>query len=111
MVVALSWSRSKPKQVVIAGKADDAGTQAMLHEVHRHFVPHELLILADGGASQQFFADHVEFMKGVTKIDNQATAYVCENFVCQLPTNDLKTVSDLLTRRKAAVKTSAENSR
>ena len=37
-------------------------------------------------------------MKSVTKIDNQPTAYVCENFVCQLPTTDLKTVANLLTR-------------
>src|SRR5215470_11294103 len=58
MLVALSWSRSKPKQVVIAGKADDAAMQVMLREVRRHFVPHEVLILADGGAGQQYFAVH-----------------------------------------------------
>jgi hypothetical protein len=99
MLVALSWSRSKPKQVVIAGKADDAATQAMLREVHRHFVPHEVLILADAGAGQQFFGDRIEFMKGVTEIDNQPTAYVCENFVCQLPTTDVKIFANLLTPR------------
>jgi len=104
MLVALSWSRTKPKQVVIAGKADDAATTAMLREVRRHFVSHEVLILADGSAGQQFFGERVEFMKSVSKIDNQPTAYVCENFVCQLPTTDLKTVADLLTRRNAAGK-------
>jgi uncharacterized protein YyaL (SSP411 family) len=110
MLVAFSWSRSKPKQVVIAGKANDAATQVMLCEVHRHFVPHEVLILADGGAGQQFFADRVEFMKSVSKIDNKPTAYVCENFVCQLPTTDLKTLANLLTR-PASSKGSAESSR
>ncbi|MBA3609549.1 MAG: thioredoxin domain-containing protein, partial [Chthoniobacterales bacterium] len=111
MLVALSWSRSKPKQVVIAGKADDAATRAMLREVHRHFVPHEVLILADDGAGQEFFGERVEFMKSVSMIDNQPTAYVCENFVCQLPTTDLKTVANLLTRRNAAGKASDEMSR
>jgi hypothetical protein len=38
-------------------KADDAATQATLREVHRRFVPHEVLILADGGAGQQFFSE------------------------------------------------------
>jgi hypothetical protein len=108
MLVALSWSRSKPKQVVVAGRADDAATQAMLREVHRHFVPHEVLILADGGKNQQFFSDRVEFMKSVSEIDNRATAYVCENFVCQLPTNDLRTLADLLVHGKTSGKTSAE---
>jgi uncharacterized protein len=110
MLIALSWSRSKPKQVVIAGKADDAATQAMLHEVHRHFVPHEVLILADGGAGQHFFSERVEFMKSVTETDGKPTVYVCENFVCQLPTTDLKTLANLLTR-PAPGKTSAQISR
>jgi len=98
MLVALSWSRSKPKQVVIAGNADEVETKAMLREVHRQFVPHEVLILADGESGQRFFAERVEFMKGVSQIDNRPTAYVCENFVCQLPTNDLKTLASFLTR-------------
>jgi uncharacterized protein YyaL (SSP411 family) len=110
MLVALSWARSKPKQIVIAGKADDAATSAMLREVHRHFLPHRLLILANAGAGQQFFAERVEFMKSVGKIDNKPTAYVCENFVCQLPTTDLKTLANLLTR-PAPGKASAEISR
>lgn len=110
MLVALSRSRSKPKQVVIAGKADDPATQAMLRKVHRHFVPQRVLILADAGAGQQFFSERVEFMKSVGQIDNKPTAYVCENFVCQLPTTDLKTLAKLLTR-PAPGKASAEISR
>jgi uncharacterized protein YyaL (SSP411 family) len=110
MLVALSWSRSKPKQVVIAGKADDATTQAMLREVHQHFVPHEVVILADGDAGQRFFAEHVEFMKSVGETEGKPTAYVCENFVCQLPTTDLKTLANLLTGQ-APGKTSAKVSR
>jgi uncharacterized protein len=111
MLVALFWSRSKPKQVVIAGKADDRETSAMLREVHRHYVPHEVVILADGGAGQQFFADRVEFMKSVAKIDDKPTAYVCENFVCQLPTTDVKKLAELLIRPSAAVKLPATTSR
>ena len=111
MALALSWSRSKPKQVVIAGNADDAETKAMLREAYRHFVPREVFILADGGAGQKFFADRVEFMKGVSKIDNRPTAYVCENFACQLPTNDLKKLADLLTRRNPRPKASTQVAR
>ena len=111
MLVALSWSRSKPKQVVIAGKADDAAMQVMLREVRRHFVPHEVLILADGGAGQQYFAEHVEFMKNVTETDGKPTAYVCENFVCQLPTTDVKKLAELLIRPSTAIKAPATTSR
>ncbi len=68
----------------------------MLREVHRHFVPHRLLLLADGGAGQEFFGERVEFMKSVSMIENQPTAYVCENFVCQLPTTDVAQLAKLL---------------
>jgi uncharacterized protein YyaL (SSP411 family) len=49
-------------------------------------------------------------MKSVGKIDNKPTAYVCENFACQLPTTDLKTLANLLTR-PAPAKASTETSR
>ncbi len=73
-----------------------------------HFVPHEVVILADGGAGQEFFSQRVEFMKSVTQIDNKPTAYVCENFVCQLPAIDLKTVAKLLASRNAPGKPAAQ---
>jgi len=79
----------------------------MLHVVHRHFAPHEVLILADGDAGQQFFSERVEFMKSVDKIDNKATAYVCENFICQLPTTDPKKFAASLTWQRPGSKPSA----
>ena len=42
-------------------------------------------------------------MKSVTPTKNQTTAYVCENFVCQLPTTDVKTLAELLTRGPAGI--------
>ncbi len=72
----------------------------MLREVHRHFIPNKVLILADGGAGQKFFAERVETMAAVKPRDNRATAYICENFVCQAPTNDLDTMTQQLAPRR-----------
>ncbi len=96
MLVALDRFRSKPEQIVIAGKLDAPETAAMLREVHRHFLPKKILILADGGVGQEFFGDQVEFMKSISSTDGKATAYVCENFVCQLPTTDTQKLASLL---------------
>ena len=96
MLVALDWFRSKPKQIVIAGKLTAPDTAAMLCEVHRHFLPNTTVILADGGAGQEFFAGQVEFMKSIGPTDGKATVYVCENFACHLPTTDAKTLAGLL---------------
>ncbi|MEI7948549.1 MAG: thioredoxin domain-containing protein, partial [bacterium] len=89
MVVALIWLHAKPRQIVIAGKPDAPDTQAMLREAKRLFVPGKIVLLADGGAGQVFLASHVEFMKDLVPVDGKATAYMCEDFVCRLPTHDI----------------------
>ena len=109
MLVALDWLRSKPKQIVIAGKPAAPDTEAMLDEVRRHFIPTKVLILADGGVGQQFFSDRVEFMKSVAPIREEATAYVCENFVCQLPTTGTARLRELLTTAKTKNRSSLRN--
>jgi uncharacterized protein YyaL (SSP411 family) len=100
MLVALDASESTPRQVVIAGKPDASDTLALLREVNHRYQPNEILILADGGPGQAYFTRKIEFFKDVHPIDDKATAYVCQNFVCQLPTSDLAVVSRLLETSK-----------
>ena len=107
MLVALDASASSPRQVVIAGKPNAADTSAILREVNGRFQPNAVLILADGGSGQAFFTQKIEFFKDVHPIDDKATAYICQNFVCQLPTNDLEVISRLL----EAGKSSQDNNR
>ena len=101
MLVALDSSESAAKQVVIAGKPDAPDTSALLREVNYRYQPNEILILADGGPGQAYFTQKIEFFKDVHPIDDRATAYVCQNFVCQLPSNDLAVVSRLLDTGKS----------
>jgi uncharacterized protein YyaL (SSP411 family) len=96
MLVALDASESAPKQIVIAGKPGAPDTLEFLREVNHRYQPNEILILADGGPGQAYFIPKVEFFKEVHPIDGRATAYVCQNFVCQLPTGDLAVVSRML---------------
>jgi uncharacterized protein YyaL (SSP411 family) len=97
MMVALEFGLSKPKQIVIAGKPDAADTRAMLRVVHEHFIPNKILLLADGAGGQAFLGKHLEFIQDVKPLDGKTTAYVCENYVCQLPTSDIATVQRMIT--------------
>src|SRR4030095_16351016 len=49
MLVAVDYSLSKPRQIVIAGTRDAPETKALVNAVSRHFLPKTLLFLADGG--------------------------------------------------------------
>ncbi|MDA1044589.1 MAG: thioredoxin domain-containing protein, partial [Verrucomicrobia bacterium] len=96
MMSALDFFLHKPKQVVIAGRPDADDTKAMLAAARAEFIPNRIILLADGGAGQAFLAQKQEFMKDVKPLDGKATAHVCENYVCQLPTTDLKVMMQQL---------------
>ena len=99
MLVALDYSRSKPRQIVVAGTMDDDRTKALLKEVHRHFLPNKILILADGSDGQKFFAEKNEAIGAMSLVDGKPTVYVCENFTCKAPVTDPKALGDLLSAR------------
>ena len=109
MLVALDFSLSKPRQIVIAGKIDppspgyggtsNDGTKALIKEVHRHFLPNKILILADGGEGQKFFSEKNEAIRAMSPIDGNPAAYVCENFTCKAPVTDAKALGNLLLAR------------
>jgi len=96
MLVALDASLAKPRQIVIAGPRDSAATKALLREVQARFIPDKVLLLADGGAGQKWLGERLEFIRTASPIDGQPAAYVCEDFVCQLPTSDAEMLRELL---------------
>ena len=96
LAVALSFSLSKPKQIIIAGEPGAADTRAMLKLVHDRFMPNKILLLADGGPAQAQLAQWLPFVKSMDRRGGKATAYVCEDYACKLPTADLQTAARLL---------------
>ena len=96
MLVALDFLLAKPLQIVIAGKPDAPDTQALLHEIHRHFIPNRVVLLADGCKGQRWLSERLEFIRTATPMDGEATAYVCENFACRLPVSDPDALHALL---------------
>jgi hypothetical protein len=96
MLVALDFSLSKPRQIVIAGKRDAPETKALLQEVHRHFLPKTILLLADGAEGQEYLGEKNEAIRAMSMIDNKPAAYVCENFACKAPVTDPKALAELL---------------
>ena len=99
MLVALDYSLSKPRQIVVAGKPDTPETQALLAEVRRHFLPNTVVLLADGAEGQAYLGENNEAMRAMSMIDGKSAAYVCENFTCKAPVTEPKALSQLLSTR------------
>ena len=98
MLVAVDYSLAKPRQIVIASKIDNEQTKELIKEVHRHFLPQRILILADGGDGQKFFSEKNEAIRAMSPVDGKPAAYVCENFTCKAPVTDPKAFRELLSK-------------
>ena len=96
MLIALDFSSSKPRQIVIAGKKDAPETKTLLAEVHRHFLPKTILLLADGADGQKYLGEKLEAIRSMSKVDGKSAAYVCENFTCKAPVTDSNQLAALL---------------
>ena len=90
MLVALDFSSSKPRQIVIAGKKDAPETKALLTEVRRNFLPKTILLLADDAEGQKYLGERNEAIRAMSMVDGKPAAYVCENFTCKAPVTDPK---------------------
>ncbi|XP_021095794.1 spermatogenesis-associated protein 20 isoform X2 [Heterocephalus glaber] len=84
MVRTLSTHQQGLKQIVICGDAQAKDTKALLQCVHSLYIPNKVLILADGGPSS-FLSRQLPFLSTLRRLEDRATAYVCENQACSMP--------------------------
>ena len=100
MLSALAESLSKPLQIVIAGDPAAADTQALVRELRSRFIPEAAVLLADGGERQAALERLQPFVKSLFREKGKATAYVCNNYVCDLPVTDPRSFVRLLEERR-----------
>jgi uncharacterized protein YyaL (SSP411 family) len=95
MLAAYMFSEKKPKQIVLAGERSSPGMDEMLAEVRRRFLPNAVVLLLDEAGRERLsrWSPAVEQMQA---LEGRATAYVCEDFACQLPVTGLEELAKLL---------------
>ena len=108
MLVALDFTLSAPRQIVIAGQRDSADARSIVAEVHRHFLPNKILLLADGAEGQRYLEEKLDALRGMKPVGGKAAGYVCENFTCQVPVTDPKALGELLRRSNQRISTNQD---
>ena len=83
-LAALDYFLSAPKEVVVIGPGDDERTRALLREVRSRYMPNMTI----AGAETPTSPGASPLLEGRNLVNNAPTAYVCENYACQLPVND-----------------------
>jgi hypothetical protein len=92
-LMALDFAYGEPEEIVIAGNPEAEDTQEMICTVRTQFVPNALVMLHPPGEEGAKVAAVIPMVQDKRMLGGRATAYVCRDFSCQQPTND---VEDLL---------------
>jgi uncharacterized protein YyaL (SSP411 family) len=91
-LAAVDFLRSDSQEVVLIGELDDSTMVEMKRELRNSYAPNRVL----AGAAQEVTGSEVPpLLAERSQLDGKATAYVCENYACQLP---VTTVEELITQ-------------
>ncbi len=96
MLSALNFSLGPTQEIVIAGNSDAKDTQQMLKLIRSKFLPNAVILLRQLDNTESGIDKTIPFVKNLTAIEGKATAYVCENYVCNRPVNKIDDLDKLL---------------
>lgn len=96
MLIALDFWIGPTQEIVIAGDRRRQDTKEMLRLIHGKFLPNTVILFHETGQAGEAIEKIVPFLKGQTAIDDKVTVYVCKNYVCKQPVNEVDALETLL---------------
>ncbi len=99
LLLAIEFRQARVQEVVIV-TPDRAAAEPFLARLRSRFAPHQVLIVAEEARLPELIQS-VPLLEGKLTREGKATAYVCENRICQLPTTDVETFAAQLSAMPA----------
>lgn len=89
MLMALLFANSKSGEIVLLGDRNEKSIQRMLKTININFLPFTTIVLKDAEAIKDNISKLAPYTEGQVMMDDEATAYICENFACRAPITDI----------------------
>ncbi len=86
LMSALDFALGPAFEVVISGHRDRPDTLTMLRALRQPFLPNKVVIFRPGDTPAPPIGELAPFTKTQKPLHGKATAYVCQNFICNRPT-------------------------
>jgi uncharacterized protein YyaL (SSP411 family) len=81
LLLAADFLAAGPREIVVAGEADDASARAMLEEIRGRFLPERVVVLAREDSDPSL----IPIAEGKSPGNSGARAFVCRNYTCREP--------------------------
>jgi uncharacterized protein YyaL (SSP411 family) len=95
LMAAVDFAVGPSREVVIVGEPQAADTKALLSPLRETYAPGTVVLLRAPGASSGL-REIAPWTEPLGLVDGRATAYVCRDHRCDLPTTDPATLAEAL---------------
>ena len=87
---AVDFALGPTQEIVVAGDPSHAATRQLLRELHDRFLPRSMHALRRPGTAGRDVASLIPYAAAQDALQGRPTAYVCHNFICDLPVTDAR---------------------
>lgn len=87
LVDAWQYASNSYKNLILVGKRDDILMLQMLNEINSIYLPYTQVVVKD---EEYSIEDIIPSLKDKEALNNNVTAYICENYTCKEPVIDLQ---------------------
>ena len=96
LLSAIEFGIGPSYEVVLAGNPGEDDLKVMVNRLRSKFIPNKVVLLRPDGDKTPEISSLAQYTVPQNSIDGCATAYVCINYQCQLPTTDPEKMLELL---------------
>ncbi len=97
MLISLDFALGPSKEIVIAGHRESQDTEEMTRRVFKRFIPNKVVAFRPFSEKETGpVVRLIPFLREQIPLNGKTTAYVCINYICKFPTNNLKKLDSLL---------------
>ena len=93
---AVDFQIAQTQEIAIIGPLDDPATIRLLDTVHGNYLPNKVLAGATPPRADEPPPVQIRLLEDRVQVGNLPTAYVCQNYVCQLPVTDPAALAEQL---------------
>ena len=90
ILITLNFWLGPTQEIVIAGDTNAQDTKQIINLIRSKFLPNMVVLLHEQGNEGTAIERIIPVVKNQTLTNGKATAYVCENYVCNRPVNSIE---------------------
>ncbi len=88
LLTSTLFAWNDPREVVIVGALQQKDTHMLIRSIQSTYTPHKVLLLLDP-ANPESLATVAPWIKPYRTLNGRPTVYICKNYTCKQPTNDV----------------------